>query len=85
MKIKLLTPIVVLPLIVFVLTSWSCSQKPDFELSKDGSNSVSILENATVNEIQTHLASFKGENLSWSIFGLPGVCPVWKSFRISWN
>ena len=66
------------------LSGWSCDQKSNLELEKERSESVSILENATVDEIQTHIASFKGENPCWSIYGLPGVCLVWKSFHISW-
>ena len=56
------------------LSGWSCDQKPNLELEKERSESVTILENATVDEIQTHIASFKGENPCWSIYGLPGVC-----------
>ena len=63
--------------LAFALASWSCTQNPDLGLKQQSNESVSILENATVNEIQTHIASFKGENPVlvniWATWCLPCV------------
>ena len=72
MKLNFFLPLANVPLVnvrlvtvgffvAFGLAGWACTQNPDFELKKQTNEPLTILENATVDEIQTHLASFKGE------------------------